>query len=196
MHEVMTMARHKEFEVNEVLDKAIQLFWEQGYEKTSMQELVEFMGIHRRSIYDTFGDKHTLFMKALKRYEAIQNKKMSLLVEKQESVKELIRQFFESTLEKTGDPQGCFIVNSGVELGLLDPEVSSFVEDSYSKAEKFIYNLILFGQQTGEIKAHLDPEVLSHYFMNAWVVLRKMVKTATNQEKLSGIINTTLSILD
>ncbi len=42
------MARHKEFEVNEVLDKAIQLFWEQGYEKTSMQELVEFMGTHRR----------------------------------------------------------------------------------------------------------------------------------------------------
>ncbi|MEC0180901.1 TetR/AcrR family transcriptional regulator [Paenibacillus peoriae] len=190
------MARYKEFEVNEVLDKAIQLFWEQGYEKTSMQELVDFMGIHRRSIYDTFGDKHSLFMKALERYGAIQNKKMRLLVEKQEPVKELIRQFFESSLERKGDPQGCFIVNSGVELGLLDPEVSSFVEDSYSKTEKLLYNLILFGQQTGEIKAHLDSEVLSHYFMNVWLGLRTMVKTATNQGKLSGIINTSLSILD
>ncbi|MDQ0195699.1 TetR/AcrR family transcriptional regulator [Paenibacillus wynnii] len=190
------MARYKEFEVNEVLDKAIQLFWEQGYEKTSMQELVENMGIHRRSIYDTFGDKHALFMKALKRYEAIQNNKMRILVEKQEPVKELIRQFLETTLEKKEDPQGCFIVNSGVELGLCDPEVSSFVEDSYSKMEKLLYNFIFYGQQTGEVKAHLDPEVLSHYFMNAWLGLRTMVKTATNQVKLSGIINTTLSILD
>lgn len=192
----MIMARHKEFEVNEVLDRAIQLFWVQGYEKTSMQELVECMGIHRRSIYDTFGDKHALFMRALKRYAAVQNKKMRLLVEKQEPVKELLRLFLETTLEKEDDPQGCFLVNSGVELGLLDQEVSSFVEDSYLKTEKLLYNLILVGQQTGEIESKLGAEDLSHYFMNAWLGLRTMGKTATNQEKLSGIINTTLSILD
>jgi TetR/AcrR family transcriptional repressor of nem operon len=192
----MEMARYKEFEVNEVLDKAVQLFWMQGYEKTSMQELVDFMGIHRKSIYDTFGDKHALFMNALQRYEAIQNNKIRLLVDKEEPVKELIRQFLETTIEKKGDPRGCFIVNSGVELGLLDPEVASLVEDSYSKTEKLLYNLILIGQQTGELEAQLDPEALSHYFMNAWLGLRTMVKTATNQEKLSGIINTTLSILD
>ncbi|WP_028530859.1 TetR/AcrR family transcriptional regulator [Paenibacillus sp. HW567] len=190
------MARHKEFEVNEVLDKAIQLFWMQGYEKTSMQELVEYMGIHRRSIYDTFGDKHALYMCALKRYADIQSNKMSLLVERQEPVKEILRHFLETTLEKEGDPQGCLLVNSGVELGLLDQEVSSFVEDSYSKTEKLLYNLILAGQQTGEIEAKLDPEALSHYFMNAWLGLRTMVKTATNQEKLSGVMITTLSILD
>ena len=55
------MARSKEFEENEVLDKAMKLFWEQGYEKTSMTDLVEHMGIHRRSLYDTFGDKHHCF---------------------------------------------------------------------------------------------------------------------------------------
>ena len=86
------MARSKEFEVNEVLDKAIQLFWAQGYEKTSMHELVNFMGIHRRSIYDTFGDKHALFMKALERYEAKQTNKIKFLVEKQKPIKELIRE--------------------------------------------------------------------------------------------------------
>ena len=54
------MARTKEFDEQVVLTKAMNLFWEQGYEKTSMQELVDRMGIHRRSIYDTFGDKHQL----------------------------------------------------------------------------------------------------------------------------------------
>ncbi|MDF2937810.1 MAG: TetR family transcriptional regulator [Paenibacillaceae bacterium] len=190
------MARHKEFEVNEVLDKAIQLFWMQGYEKTSMQDLVENMGIHRRSIYDTFGDKHALFMKAINRYVDIQNKNMRLLLVKQEPVKKKIQQFLESVLEETGNPQGCLIVNSGVELGLLDPEVSSFVEESYLKTEEFIYKLMLVGQQTGEISSQFDPKALSHYFMNAWLGLRTIVKTTTNQKKLSGIIHTTLSILD
>lgn len=147
------MGRTKEFEINEVLDKAVQLFWKQGYEKTSMQDLVDFMGIHRRSIYGTFGDKHALYMKALKRYESTQNKKLRLLVERQE-------------------PVGCFIVNSGVELGVLDPEVASLV------------------------RASLEPEAISHYLMNAWLGLRTMVKTATEQRKLTSIMHTILNTLD
>ncbi len=55
-----------------------------------VQDLVGVMGIHRRSIYDIFGDKHALYMKALQRYEFTQNKKLRLLVERQEPVKELI----------------------------------------------------------------------------------------------------------
>lgn len=62
------MARIKEFDEDVVLLKAMRLFWEQGYEKTSMQDLVTHMGVHKRSMYDTFGDKHTLYIKALKRY--------------------------------------------------------------------------------------------------------------------------------
>ncbi len=65
-------------------------------------------------------------MKALKRYESTQNKKLRLLVEKQEPVKELIRRFLESSMRNEDEPQGLFIVNSGVELGVLDSEVASF----------------------------------------------------------------------
>ncbi|GGG04474.1 TetR family transcriptional regulator [Paenibacillus albidus] len=190
------MGRTKEFEINEVLDKAIQLFWMQGYEKTSMQDLVDFMGIHRRSIYDTFGDKHALYMKALQRYKSIQNKKLRLLVEKQEPVKELIRRFLESSIKKEGEPLGCFIVNSGVELGVIDPEVAFLVEESYSITEKLLYDLIQTGQQRGELRASLEPEAISHYLMNAWLGLRTMVKTATEQRKLTSIIHTILNTLD
>ena len=62
------MGRAKAFEEQDVLEKAMKLFWEQGYEKTSMQDLVEHMGIHRRSLYDTFGDKHQLFLKSMELY--------------------------------------------------------------------------------------------------------------------------------
>ncbi|MEK3850189.1 TetR family transcriptional regulator [Paenibacillus peoriae] len=190
------MARSKEFEVNEVLDKAIHLFWAQGYEKTSMQDLVEFMGIHRRSIYDTFGDKHALFMKALERYETKQTSKMRFLIEKQKPIKELIRELFEATVRNEGEPLGCFLVNSGVELGVLDPEVASLVDESYSRTEELLTNLVLKGQQSGEFKADLDTVVISHYLMNAWLGLRTLVKTTTDQQKLKNIIDMTLTALD
>ncbi|MGG4142514.1 TetR/AcrR family transcriptional regulator [Paenibacillus algorifonticola] len=190
------MARSKEFEINEVLDKAIQLFWAQGYEKTSMNELVNFMGIHRRSIYDTFGDKHALFIKALERYEAKQANKMKFLVEKRTPVKEIIRELFEATIKNEGEPLGCFLVNSGVELGVLDPEVASLVDESYSRTEELLTNLVLEGQQSGEIKADLEPEMISHYLMNAWLGLRTLVKTTTDQQKFNNIIAMTLSVLD
>lgn len=190
------MARHKEFEVNEVLDKAMYLFWSQGYEKTSMQDLVETMGIHRRSIYDTFGDKHSLFTKALQRYEFLQTQNIKRLIKDQQPAKEMIRLFLEATIQQKGTPQGCLMVNSATELGILDPEIASFVENSYAKTELFLFNIIVNGQKNGEIASRLDAEKLAHYVLNAWLGLRVMVKTTTDSQKMIDIIQTTLSILD
>ena len=64
------MARTKEFDVDAALDRAIELFWAQGYEATSLNDLLDHMEIGRQSLYDTFGDKHALFLAALDRYRA------------------------------------------------------------------------------------------------------------------------------
>ena len=64
------MARQKEFEREEVLEKALGIFWRHGYNATSFQTLTEGMCINRQSIYDTYGDKHTLFIEALNYYKA------------------------------------------------------------------------------------------------------------------------------
>jgi len=190
------MARHKEFEINEVLDKAMYLFWTQGYEKTSMQELVDTMGIHRRSIYDTFGDKHALFIQALQRYKSLQAQRLQSLIKRQAPVKHTLRVFLETMIDNEEMPVGCLMVNSGVELGLLDPEVSTFVEHGYAQTEKYLYDLLAAGQEKGEIKADLDAQVLAHYFMNAWLGLRTMIKTTADPHKIKNIIDTTLRILD
>ncbi|MCK6078179.1 TetR/AcrR family transcriptional regulator [Paenibacillus silvae] len=190
------MARSKEFEINEVLDKAMHLFWTQGYEKTSMQDLVNYMGIHRRSIYDTFGDKHALYVKALERYEAKQISKIKFLTQNQKSIKLVLREMFESTIRKEGEPIGCFMVNSGVELGALDPEISSLVNASYIRTEEFLTTLIEAGQQTGEIKRDLNPVATALFLMNTWLGLRTLVKTTSDQQKLTSIIDMSLLILD
>ena len=62
------MARQKEFDLDVALDKATQLFWEKGFESTSMQDLVDAMGINRASLYDSFGGKKELFEASMDRY--------------------------------------------------------------------------------------------------------------------------------
>ncbi|MGJ9459565.1 TetR/AcrR family transcriptional regulator [Oceanobacillus sp. CF4.6] len=191
------MARIKEYDENEVLQKAMVLFWKQGYEKTSMQDLVTHMGIHRRSIYDTFGDKHTLFMRALDRYEEVIGTKIDSQVKPLDSVKQAIRRLFEIAIYKNEKkPIGCLTVNTAVELSLQDEEVAEKVVDSFSKTEKLLYELLLRGQTLGEISNHHDAENLSQFIHNSLVGLRVLAKTSDDKEKLESIIDMTLSVLD
>lgn len=191
------MARSKEYDEDEVLRKAMVLFWTQGYEKTSMQDLVKHMGIHRRSMYDTFGDKHELFMKALERYDEIIETSINLQVKQLDSVKKAIRRLFEmAILKNEKEPIGCLTVNTAVELSLHDKEVAEKVVKSFSKTENLLFELLLCGQKSGEISNHHDAKRLSQSIHNSLVGLRVLAKTTDNKEKLESIIDMTLSVLD
>lgn len=190
------MARSKEFNENEVLQKAMELFWKQGYEKTSMQDLVEYMGIHRRSIYDTFGDKHSLFLKTLQRYDNQIEAKITTHVNTQESPCKAIRQLFMlAILRDELEPVGCLSVNSAVELSLHDFEVRELVSNSFSKTEQLLYALVQKGQKTGEVSSQFEAKKLSDLLHNSLVGLRVLAKTTNDKKKLEGIIDMTLSML-
>ncbi|MGO4109364.1 TetR/AcrR family transcriptional regulator [Paenibacillus sp. YAF4_2] len=191
------MARSKEFDEDAVLLKAMKLFWAQGYEKTSMQDLVEHMGIHRRSIYDTFGDKHALYLLALKRYSDTVWKSIEQRANTSFTAKAAIRSLMETTIAQDEErPQGCLMVNTAVELALHDTELEAYVSKSLEHTEELIRDLLVRGQQAGELSAALDAEMLSAYFNNALTGLRVIAKTQYNRERLQQIIATTMSILD
>jgi TetR/AcrR family transcriptional regulator, transcriptional repressor for nem operon len=191
------MARHKEFDEAEVLQKAMVLFWRNGYEKTSMQDLVDYMKIHRRSIYDTFGDKQTLFLRALQLFEEIIEKRMEQQIKPINSVKLAIRRLFEmAVLSDEEKPPGCLIVNTAVELTLHDQEVADRISKSFSKAESFIYELLLQGQISGEISDQLDIEKSAQFIHNSFIGVRVLAKTTKDKEKLQNIIDSTLKVLD
>jgi TetR/AcrR family transcriptional regulator, transcriptional repressor for nem operon len=191
------MARHKEFDEAKVLRKAMVLFWQNGYEKTSMQDLVDYMNIHRRSIYDTFGDKQTLFLRALQLFEEITGKKMEQEMKATHSTKLAIRRLFEMTVSSNEKkPPGCLIVNTAVELSLHDEEIADRVRKSFSKTEALIYELLVQGQRTGEISQELDLEKLAQFIHNSFIGVRVLSKTTNEKEKLENIIDSTLAILD
>src|SRR5436190_20338951 len=113
------MARQKEFDRDEVLHKAMEVFWTRGYQRASIQDLVQHMGVNRQSIYDTFGDKHSLFLEALDHYREIQSRKVFEVLERPGSMKRNVRQLFEEAVARSLSPEGrrgCFVGNSMSEL--------------------------------------------------------------------------------
>ncbi|OIB00995.1 TetR family transcriptional regulator [Paenibacillus sp. LC231] len=191
------MARSKEFEENEVLDKAMRLFWEQGYEKTSMTELVEHMGIHRRSLYDTFGDKHNLFLKAMDRFDDKISAALAGGVKRSKTASEALQFIFSFMIEGDEDsPAGCLMVNSAVELAARDAEVDNKSTKSFTTAEQVLKEIILWGQREGEFTSTYNAEELAEYLHNVWIGLRVMARTSASKEKLHRITHISMKLLE
>src|SRR3954464_11387329 len=109
------MARPKEFDREEALNRAMEVFWSRGYEAASVGELVKRMGINRQSLYDTFGDKHSLYLQALDRYREVEGAKLFELLERPGPVKRALRHLFRSVVERSLDDEerrGCFMGNA------------------------------------------------------------------------------------
>lgn len=190
------MARSKEFDENEVLDKAMKLFWEQGYEKTSMSDLVEHMGIHRRSLYDTFTDKHTLFLKALERFSSRSSARLAAGIKQAETASKALQFVYDSMIEGEEDaPPGCMIVNSAVELAVRDAEVDARTSGIFGNTEQTIKEIIVWGQQTGEFTNKADAGELAEYVHNTLAGLRVMRRTSAAKEKLRRIADLSMGLL-
>lgn len=191
------MARSKEYDENEVLQKAMQLFWEQGYEKTSMSDLVEHMGIHRRSIYDTFSDKHTLFLKALNRYGEIMGKDLERRIKQAESAAQALRYIFEFTIDKNvNTPLGCLFVTAAVELATHDADADSIATKGFANEEQLLTDIIQWGQHNGEFASDCDAKELAESLQNTLLGLRVKSRTSISKEKLYRIANVSLKILE
>jgi TetR/AcrR family transcriptional repressor of nem operon len=191
------VARHKEFDPDEVLDRAMRLFWERGYEKTSMQDLVERMGVHKRSMYDTFGDKHSLYLRALDRYVGATEVDQRAVVERADSARDALRALFASAIgDGSGRPSGCFLVNCAAEVALEDPEVGRRVGRAFAGSQSMLLELVVEAQRAGEASARHDPEVLAAALHNAWIGVRVQARAGLGKAELSAMVNGMLAMLD
>lgn len=192
------MARTKDFDEKEVLDKAIRLFWHKGYNGTSMQDLVDGLGISRSSLYDTYGDKHTLYIKALESYQSSSGGEMCDLISKAASAKEAVKQLLEYiTRNLLNDEQhkGCFMVNAGVEVAPHDAEVNKLLCKNEQQLENVFYNTIKRGQESGEIDAGKDAMALTRFISNTVKGIQVSAKSTTDRAFFDDIIQTTMSVL-
>ena len=114
------MARPREFDIDEALQAAMEVFWDRGFEATSLADLMEATSLHKGSIYKAFGSKQELFTRALTQYLDDIYARMQSELEAPESAKEGIRRWMKIILEFCNEQatrRGCFALNSVVELG-------------------------------------------------------------------------------
>lgn len=193
------MARPKAFDEAQVLDKAVNLFWCKGYNATSVQDMVDALGINRASLYDTFTDKRTLFVKALQKYRATQAQALIDAIHQSDSPKVLLQQAFAGSIEEIlNDPEnkGCFMVNSAVELGIHDAEIAQMVEENRCNIEKAFATVIAKGQESGEIPVRHNPATLAAFFYNTLNGMRVLARTNPERKSLEQVVRVALSVLD
>ncbi|WP_259780808.1 TetR/AcrR family transcriptional regulator [Aestuariispira ectoiniformans] len=194
------MARPKTFDPEQALDQAVELFWCKGFENTSMQDLVDRMGINRGSLYDTFGDKHALYLKALDRYI---NRHSIRLVAEQEAGKPA-RDILRSMLYRLADctteecpelKRGCLMTNTICELCTRDGDVATVVRDSLQRMEDAVAGIIAEGQAQGQIAPDKDSRALARFFLTTLQGMQVMRKAHTSPDVLRQIANQALSLI-
>lgn len=188
------MARTKAFNPDKALLKARDIFWLKGFEATSMQDLVEGMGLSRSSIYDTFGDKHTLFLRALEAYREAETDALRTLLEAEPNTREAFHKLFDSLVaQAVNDPnrRGCFMANCMVELASLDTAVQQISREN----ETEVVNLFTAALTRSDISLQHEPEAVAYYLFNAMLGLRVLGKTNPNTAVLQQVADVSLSVL-
>jgi TetR/AcrR family transcriptional repressor of nem operon len=197
--EEAAVGRRKEFDREEVLDRAMQLFWCKGFEATSVQDLLDEMGINRGSFYDTFGDKRSLFLAAVDRYNETFLSKLQANLQSQESAKSAIIQTIKDLAARAAaDAQrrGCLVTNSVVELAPHDPEAAERASSCLEQMETAFYEALVRAREQGELSERHDPKALARFLISSYQGMRVMSKIHKGQSSLRDIVNVVVGVLE
>ena len=193
------MARRKEFEKEDVLEKAMDTFWRFGFEGTSMQSLVKNMGINRSSIYETFGDKRSLFEAAITHYEKTRMQGMVDCLQEMGASKPAIAKMFDSLIAQSIDDQerrGCFLTNTAIELCPHDPATAEKIATDMKIVERAFYKALKNAQAQGEIPLEKNLSEIAQYLISSFQGIRVMAKVNQEPDFLKNIVKITLSVLN
>ncbi|MBW2190320.1 MAG: TetR/AcrR family transcriptional regulator [Deltaproteobacteria bacterium] len=146
------MARAKEFDREVVLERAMRFFWEQGYEAASMRDLLDVMEIGRQSLYDTFGDKHSLFLASLAHYYEIGIGSAVVQLSAPDGGLAAIEEYFDGMARRmtTKPYRSCLLINSAIELAPHDPEVAAIVNRFVNELRKGFANALKVAVAKGD----------------------------------------------
>jgi TetR/AcrR family transcriptional repressor of nem operon len=193
------MPRQKEFDREAALDRAMSAFWTKGYAATSVEDLVAHMGIQRGSLYATFGDKRSLFLSALDRYQLVVTRELFEALEAPGSGLEAIRRFFRLRVEGSLDrsrPAGCLVTNSAVALSRRDRGASAKVGGSLAGLEAAFLRALERARAQGELAAARDVRALARYLTSSAQGLSVMAKAFPERRVLEDVVAVVLTSLE
>jgi TetR/AcrR family transcriptional repressor of nem operon len=153
------MSRPKSFDEDTVLDQAAELFWECGYEGTSLADLEARLGLGRQSLYNAFGDKQSLFLKALERYERAVAEGAVAHLNAPGAGLDAIRAFFKASIESLTAPgprRACLVANTILERGSQDANALLRCNHARAGLERALRRVLAQAKSRGELAEDLD----------------------------------------
>ena len=192
------MPRVKLFDENEVLTKAMNLFWKQGFSATSVQDLVSHLGINRASLYDTFGDKEQLFKKSFALYRKSNIEGLIQFFESHPNVKNGFSDLFDIAIQEAvldKDTKGCFVVNTTTELIPNDKSLFKVVENNKRDFENLFYEYLKKGKDSGQLKTNQDLKSLASLLFMLYNGIKVVSKVNPQRQELKSSIDLALTLV-
>ena len=189
------VGRPREFDEDAVLEAAMDAFWSKGYEATSLADLCACTGLHKGSLYQSFGDKHELFMRALNHYSEKEFQQSMAVTSDSNTPLENIRAVIHKVCEGVEDCKGCMVINSMVGLAPHDDEVKTAVNSFGAKRLKIMAEMIGKAQEAGEIRKELDPATLARQLMVTMAGVAATTKSLIGSKDGIALLDGTIDLL-
>lgn len=193
------VGRPREFDVDEVLDAAMVAFWAKGYESTSLNDLMAATGLHKGSLYQAFGDKHSLFIESLKRYLARMRQTEHAEFARADTPAEGLRRVGHSLVDLVDDdsdpPRGCMAVNALVEMAPHDPEVRAIMNDHIGQMRAMIEQAVERAQADGDIDSARPPSVVAGMLMTFVAGLGTTMKSHISKAEAHALLDAQMDSL-
>src|SRR6266850_2412221 len=180
------MARTKGFNPQRALAKAMGVFWRLGYERASTETLMKAMGIARQSLYDTFGDKRALYLKALAFYRDETNGEMQQMLDATPSVKDGFAKLLFGLAAETRErhERGCLLLSANLQ------------RDNQARVEAIFIEALRRAQTHGELSRTHDPKALAHFFVVTIQGMRATARLKSDRQALEQVARVALAVFN
>lgn len=192
------MGRPREFDEQQVLERALEVFWTHGYEATSVTDLMEATGLAKGSVYKGFGDKKSLFMRTLEMYLARGRAKYVELDKSQPDALEVLRQWLTCGVDMgmtRGVRKGCFGVNCTVELAPHDEDVRELLKQHERQLEALFERTLRRGKAEGSLQSSLDPHTAARWLTTIVSGVQVASKTGMSRKDALAMVDFALAAL-
>lgn len=192
------MARSKEFDEERALAAAVNVFWRKGYENTSLEALMGEMGIAKQSLYDTFGGKRALYLKAMAFYRESTNSSLRQSLASAPTVREGFRKVLLGLVAETREQhaRGCLLLSANMARDVDDEEIARFLEDNQAEVESIFVDALRRAQRGGEFGPEKDAGALAKFFVATIQGMRAMARLKSDRRALRQVARIALAVFD
>ena len=194
-----SVARVREFDEQEALDRAMRLFWRKGYAETSLRDLVAHTGVANAGLYGAFGDKQALYRAALEHYNATYGDWLMGPLEAPDSGRAEVERFFAIVLDAVTSERfsdGCFMCNTAVEFGNEAEAVLSHARGNVARMTAAFRAALSRARKRGEVRRDLDPEAVGAFLACTFHGVAVLSRAKSDPTAIEQSVRAALSLLD